>query len=382
MRSDAFRSTGLLRFGAIAQAIVDWRARLIKSIRFATLARRWPVLRGIAHRNGQELFDLMSGFVYSQVLTACVELKIIEAVAETPQRVEDLAVRLQIDPVRLQTLCNGAVALEILTRRADGRFGLGRFGAAVLSTPGLRPMIEHHALLYRDLMDPVALLKGETQTELSQFWPYVAGPDGVPDAETAKAYSDVMSASQTLVSEETLRVLDLSGVRRLMDVGGGDGTFLTHLSKRWPEVELRLFDLPKVAERAVGNLARAGINAEAVGGSFDDGALPVGADAITLVRVLFDHDYHRVETILSLVYEALPPGGLVIISEPMAGGAKPSRAGDAYFGLYTMAMTTGRSRSAPDHASRLQAAGFERPKVLSGTWPFVTTVVTARKPLP
>ncbi|WP_116132315.1 methyltransferase [Tropicimonas sp. IMCC34043] len=370
--------TGASVSASVRDHVNTLRARLIASARFNRWARRLPVLRGIARRNGQDVFDLMSGFVYSQVLSACVELDLLAAVAEAPRAVDDLAAATGVSPARMETLCNAAAALEILTLRQGGRYGLGRLGAPVLSVPGLAVMIRHHALLFRDLADPVALLRGETDTELAAFWPYVGGGKS-PDAPTAAAYSDVMAASQALVAEETLRALDLRGIRSVMDLGGGDGSFLIRLAQRWPDCDLRLFDLPEVAARAAQRFEREGVAATAIGGSFDDAALPKGAEAITLVRVLYDHDDDRVERILALAFEALAPGGKIVISEPMAGGRHPSRAGDAYFGFYTMAMTTGRPRSVEAHMEMLKSAGFTGLRASQGTWPFVTSVVTAIK---
>lgn len=380
MREGVATGAGIPFARTLADGIAGLRARLIGSPDFAARARRLPVLRGVARRDGQRLFDLMSGFVYSQVLSACVELDLIRAVATKARTAEELAAERDVPVSRMTTLCDAASAIEVLRRCAGGSYRLDRYGAAILSTPGLEPMIRHHALLYRDLRDPVALMRGETTPDLAAFWPYVAGSGAAPDAQAAQAYSEVMAASQTLVAEETLRVLDLRGVRCLMDVGGGDGSFLAHLSRKWPSVRLRLFELPDVAAMASRRFAAGGITAEIISGSLDDGALPTGADAISLVRVLFDHDDDRVSQILSQVFEALDPGGLVVISEPMAGGARATRAGDAYFGFYTMAMTTGRPRSPDDHIERLRHLGFVSPKPARGTWPFITTVLTARKP--
>lgn len=355
------------------------RARLIGSARFNQWARRLPILRGVARRNGQEVFDLMAGFAYSQILLACVDLDILAAVERSAAAPSDLATRCDISPERMQVLCDAAAALEILSRRRDGRYGLGRLGAPILSVPGLDVMIRHHSLLYQDLCDPVALLRGKVETRMEAFWPYVS-QGAAPDAETAAAYSDVMSASQALVAEETLRVLNLRHVKSVMDVGGGDGSFLVRLAKRWPDIRLQLFDLPEVAARAAQRFKRDGISADTIGGSFDDGDLSSGAELITLVRVLYDHDDGRVAQILKLAFDALPPGGRVVISEPMAGGRRPERAGDAYFGLYTMAMTTGKPRTARRHIANLARAGFTSARCLRGTWPFVTSVVTADKP--
>ena len=51
-------------------------------------------------------------------------------------------------------------------------------------------------------------------------------------------------------------------------------------------------------------------------------------------------------------------GGRLIVSEPMSGGDKPHRAGDVYFAFYTMAMRTGKARSANQIAQMCQKIGF------------------------
>jgi demethylspheroidene O-methyltransferase len=94
-------------------------------------------------------------------------------------------------------------------------------------------------------------------------------------------------------------------------------------------------------------------------GSFRDDPLPAGADAISLVRVLYDHADATVGALLAKVRQALPAGGRLIISEPMSGGARPDPATDVYFAVYTLAMGTGRTRSAVEIAALCSAAGFD-----------------------
>ncbi len=79
--------------------------------------------------------------------------------------------------------------------------------------------------------------------------------------------------------------------------------------------------------------------------------LPQGADAISLVRVLYDHADDTVAPLLRAVHDALPPGGRVVVSEPMSGGDSPDPATDVYFSVYTLAMQTGRTRSAAEIAA-------------------------------
>jgi demethylspheroidene O-methyltransferase len=234
-------------------------------------------------------------------------------------------------------------------------------------------------VLYRDLADPLALLRGG-ETELAGFWPYVFGAAAAEDPETARRYSRLMSESQVLVAEETLRRVDLSGAREVLDVGGGTGTFLAALGARHPGPRLHLFDLPAVVSGARDTFAAAGLASRAriTAGSFRDDALPAGADVVTLVRVLYDHADETALDLLRAIRAVLPEGGRLVLSEPMAGGDRPHRAGDAYFALYCMAMGTGRARSPEALTGLLHRAGFARVRDAGTTRPFVTHVLEAR----
>jgi demethylspheroidene O-methyltransferase len=242
-------------------------------------------------------------------------------------------------------------------------------------------MIRHHDVLYRDMADPVAFFRDAPATELAAFWPYVFGATGQIDPETAAIYSDLMAQSQTLVAEEALRVLDLSGIDTLLDIGGGTGAFLSAVGAAYPDLALHLFDLPQVIDPATARFAAAGQidRVSITGGSFHTDALPQGVDAISLIRVLYDHADDTVTALLAKAYAALPTGGRIIISEPMSGGDRPDRAGDAYFGLYCMAMGTGRARSAAEISGHLATAGFAQIKHKPTARPFITSVVEARK---
>jgi demethylspheroidene O-methyltransferase len=279
-------------------------------------------------------------------------------------------------------LAQAAAALRLLERDGAEGYGLGPLGAAALGAPGVVEMVRHHALFYRDLADPVALLRGEADPELSRFWAYVGGArtHDLPDA-TAAEYSRLMATSQTMVARETLTACPLSGIRCLLDVGGGDGAFLEAALRATPALEGVVFDLPAVAVRAEARFAAAGLSgrARAVGGSFLDDPLPAGADAVALIRVLYDHEDDVVAALLARVHAALPPGGRLILSEPMSGGARPNRAGDAYFGFYTLAMSTGRPRSAERHGAMLEAAGFTAIRRHPTRQRFVTSVLSARR---
>ncbi len=349
--------------------------RLALSPWFHRLCSRVPGLRHIARAEGDALFEVVSGFVRSQALLALVELRLLHRLAEAPADTATLAELSDLGPDRMAILLQAGAALKLLRRRGD-IWHLTPRGAAFLTVPGLVAMVRHHPVLYRDLTDPVAFFRGQTQPELAAFWPYVFGAGGATDPAVTAQYSALMADSQGLVAADTLQLVDFRGFRHLMDVGGGTGAFLAAVAVARPALKLTLFDLPVVVAGVAPDLAR---RITIAPGSFRDDPLPQGADAISLIRVLYDHSDATVAALLRAVHDALPPGGTVVISEPMSGGQRPDPATDVYFAIYTLAMQTGRTRSATEIAGFLQEAGFEHPVVYRGFRPFVTSAVTATR---
>jgi demethylspheroidene O-methyltransferase len=228
--------------------------------RLQAAVARTPLLGRIARSEGQALFGIVGGFVNAQLLLALVELRVLDALVPGPMTVPALARAAGLPEDRMAILAQAGAALRLLKRRRDGRFALARQGAVLLGVPGLAGMIRHHAVLYRDLADPVAFLRGETETELARFWPYVFGAGGATDPEVAATYSGLMTDTQGLVAEDTLRLVDLSGVRHLMDVGGGTGAFLAAAARRNTAMRLTLFDLPAVVPEARARFAAFGLS--------------------------------------------------------------------------------------------------------------------------
>jgi len=348
--------------------------------------------RWITRRRAQQVFDVMAGFVYSQVLLACVRLHIFELVNESPRTLDELAQKCQVPASALQRLISSAVALKLLALRGQGRYGLGPLGAPVAGHPGIRAMIEHHAVLYHDMQDPVALLRDQVEGgQMAAYWPYSA-IDASADLKAAPArtwqgdkvarYSQLMSASQPFVVDEVLATYDFAQHQCSLDVGGGQGTFVGRLAAAFPQLKLKLFDLPQVAELAQASFTKGGFadRATAFGGDFLRDALPQGADLVTLVRVAHDHPDDHVNAIFRAIYAALPAGGTLLLAEPMAQNPNEAPLGDAYFHFYLLAMGAGRLRTTGELSAMMISAGFCRVALLRNPMPMQTRILVAKKP--
>jgi demethylspheroidene O-methyltransferase len=377
---DPVRSTGRTGW---REVWAGWRDRLVASRRFQRWAAGFWLTRPIARRHASQLFDLVAGFVYTQVLTACVRLDLFETLArDGPQTVASLGRRAALSERAMQRLLDAAVSIRLLERRDQGCYGLGPLGAPLVGNAALVAMIEHHAALYADLRDPVALLREEgAGSAMSAYWPYAAydAPGALTESRVAE-YSALMTASQPMVIDEVLDAWAFQRHRRMLDVGGGEGRFVSAVARRAPHLQLMLFDLPPVAALAGQRRAAQGLSERVSthGGSFFDDPLPAGADLVTLVRVLFDHDDAHALLILRAVHAALTPGGTVLVAEPMARTPGAHAMGDAYFGFYLLAMGRGEPRSVEDMRRLLDQAGFTDIRAVPTRLPLQAGIVVAR----
>ncbi len=234
------------------RAGLGFAARLASSPRFHAICARIPGLKHIARAEGRALFNIVSGFAQSQALLALVELRILHMLSEGSATGDTLARRSDLAPDRAHILLQAGAAMKLLHRRGD-LWHLRSRGAAFLTVPGLEAMVRHHGAFYRDMGDPVALLRGGGKTELAQFWPYVFGAGGATDPAVTALYSGLMADSQGLVAADTLGLVDFRGIRHLMDVGGGTGAFLRAVGAAHPHLKMTLFDLPAVVAGRAGS---------------------------------------------------------------------------------------------------------------------------------
>ena len=359
-----------------------YKDKLIANSRFQNTVAKIPFLRGIAKKRANQLFDVMAGFVYTQILLACIRLNIFNQLKDGPLTLEAIKNECGLERAPLKQLLDAAVSIHLLEIRANHRYGLGKLGAPLVGNSALAAMIEHHSVLYEDLRDPLLLLSGKLKSKkLEKFWPYVSNDledqESLKDQERVKDYSDLMSASLPLVADQVLGAYDFSRHRCLLDIGGGQGTFLKRVHLQSPQLERMLFDLPGVANLAELNFSASSENQsiKVFGGDFFKDELPSGADLITLIRVIFDHDDERVKILLRSIFRALSPGGKLLIAEPMAETPDHPPMGHAYFGFYLMAMGRGRPRTVEEIGQLALEAGFKRVEILPSDMPINAQVL-------
>lgn len=374
---------------SLSEAFADWRNSVIASPRFQRWAARFPLTRWIVRKQAASLFDVMAGFVYSQILLACVRVHLFELLAHGALSKADLQKQIALPESGLSRLLDAAVSIRLLSKRKNSHYALGMLGAPLVGNRALLDMIAHHGDFYRDLQDPLALLRGDGagKAAMAEYWPYINGEkDPSPESLSAQRvadYSQLMAHTQPLVTAEVIDSYSFAKHRHLLDIGGGQGAFVSQLVALYPQLTCTLFDLPGVAELANAHIEKSGLSNKirALGGNFFEGDLPKGADVATLIRVIFDHDDGRVRIILRNVFKALEPGASLILAEPMAGTPGQEAMGDAYFGFYLLAMGRGRPRTQLEISRMLQEAGFESISLLPSAIPLNAQILHCKKPI-
>jgi demethylspheroidene O-methyltransferase len=353
------------------------RNRLLGSPGFQRLAMRMPLLRWVARRRAAAQFDLIAGFVYSQILAAFVEAGLIDRLRDSLVSLPEIVDLTGLEADAAERLLKAAQALDLSESPQSGLWTLGQTGAELSANPGALAMVRHHRLLYRDLVDPLALLAAarREETALSSFWTYASKQAG---GENSGDYSALMAATQPMVSEQILRAYDFGRHRKMLDIGGGSGAFVEAVQAAAPSLQLGIFDLPEViaaTKTRLGAATRVALHP----GSFKADALPKGYDLITLNRILHDHDDAVAMDLLRSIYGALDSGGRLLLIEPMADSKGAKKMGNAYFGVYLWAMNSGRPRSATEITAMLQSAGFSAVRLLSTSMPLIASALIATR---
>ena len=370
------------KINTLFQSYYRLKVNAFSSTKFHDAIAKVPILRALISYEGNKIHEIMSGFVYSQILHLLINLSVFQFLKKQGRSLEDVSKYLQVANDRSLLLLRGGCALNLIYYKRN-KYWLTRMGAQIVGVPGLMDMIQHNQILYRDLIDPVKLLLGENDTELSHFWPYVRkeAKKKQISSEVSVEYSKLMETSQRLVAEQTLQAYSFRGVKRILDIGGGTGAFLLAVKNKYPEIDATVFDLPNVINVAKSNLYKIDglANLTLLPGDFLEDDLPKNQDVMCLVRVLYDHEDSKTEILLKRIYKALPKHGVLLITEPMSGGTKAMRSSDCYFSFYTLAMTTGKVRSFEEHKAILQKSGFSNITKHVVSAPFITQIISAKK---
>ncbi|GAA4225093.1 methyltransferase [Actinomadura meridiana] len=333
-------------------------------------------MASIASFEGVDVYERFHFLVNAPALfhavASAVELDIFRFLGERDQATfEELRAFTGVPAHQLRVLLQ-AVCSTGLVRKRDGAY-VNSEAATDLLAADTPDSWTHIILGWRDIYYPAfprltASLRTGTNLALDDF------PGDEPtlyqrlsrDPELESVFHRAMSAFTLRSARALVRREEFSPVRRLLDVGGGDGTTSALLADRHPEMALTIFDLPSVSKLAASS-ANAGRLRFRPGDLFRDD-FPEGSDAVLFSHVLEIFSADRILVLLRKAHAALPRGGRVFIYGFNVSENETSGVFSARLGLYFNVLASGQGMAYParDYEEWLGAVGFEDVRTVSG----------------
>lgn len=316
-----------------------------------------------------------------QFPTLCVadELGLFALLEAGPLGPEEIGKKLSLSPRATEALVGVLAALGLLERR-DGRFLLGDLARSFLlpSSPyywGGMIRFVRDLVLNRKTIQEVLQKDRPRDGSMDRFW-----KSHDQDPEQARAFTHAMHSRSLVLGAAVARRLDFAGVGRLLDVAGGSGCFSIPIVLAHPEVRCTVLELPAVAPLAREYAERYGVagRVDAVEADMFGDPWPRGYDAHFFSNIYHDWDRARCLDLTRRSFEALPPGGRILIHELLLNDTKDGPLVAASDSMHMMFFTEGKQRSAGEFREILEEAGFRQFSV-TPTYAWYS-VVGARKP--
>jgi SAM-dependent methyltransferase len=318
-----------------------------------------------ACHEGLSLIRLAEGFGFARAVQLAAELDIAGHLGDGPHTADDLATATSCHPGALYRLLRVLSAEGLFTEDPPGTFGLTPTSDRLRAD---HPQSLRSWVLFQGLFNTVYAGAIHSIRTGGPTFPVVFGQpifeylDGHP--EQAAIFNAAMSQHSRIMAEQVAQAYDLSQARLIVDVGGGDGTFLSGLLGAWPDVRGVVLDLPHAQGAAHKQLASAGLGERCtfVGGDFLRD-VPAGGDVYLLKGILHNWPDDDAAVILRNCRRAMRADGRVTLFEwlvPTDDTPHPSKLID----LSMLTVYGGRERTEPEFARLFQSAGLRLSRVV------------------
>ena len=325
------------------------------------------------------IIEMANAFYSSQVLFASSDLGVYAFLAESPgSTVDQIASGCELSPRGCRLLLDACVALGLLTKQS-GRYRNSEVAERHLvpgSPEDLSAAIRYNRDVYR---------AWGNLSEFARSGKPVESPETHlgENPERTREFVLAMHGRALSIGRAVVPQLDLGRRRRLLDLGGGGGTYSVLIAQQHPGISCTVIDLPGVLTVAEKLIAEQGVGdrVRALPGDYHTIQLPEGHDAAILFGILHQESADTIVGLLERTYEALEPGGVVYVMDIMTDATHAAPEFSALFAV-NMALTThhGWVFSDEELQAWLAAAGFVGIAVSPLEPPMPHWLVTARKP--
>jgi SAM-dependent methyltransferase len=317
---------------------------------------------------------MLTGAWVTQLVAAAVRLNIPDQLSQTPRSVDEIAKAVAADVPALRRAMRALDSVGVVASAGRDRYTLTPVGVRlrVDAPDSMRDFFiaetdDVHRRSWDQLVDAIKTGKPRPQTVfgMAAFEYYGAHPD--EGAQFGRAMANVSAMSAAGVLDH----YDFGGARTIVDVGGGNGSFVRAILGRVPGPDGVIFDLPYIAPQANDSIELDKLSARCrfeAGDFFQE--VTAGADLYLLRFVLHDWNDEASQRILTAVRKAIAPGGRLLVVEMLV--PEPNEPGMVQLmDMNMLVMTGGLERTKSEYEALLAAGKFRLTRVISTGTPFV-----------
>ncbi|WP_028324747.1 methyltransferase [Desulfatirhabdium butyrativorans] len=326
--------------------------------------------------NPGSLLKISDAYWKTCTLHAAVKLDIFTIIGSEKLAETEVAKRLQADERATGMLLNALCAMELL-KKIDGNYENTLLSTTFLSRNSPRYVgyiIQHHQHLVASWNQlDIAIKTGRPVRTRSLF----------SDPEVREAFLMGMFNIAMNTAPHVIPQIDLGGRKRLLDLGGGPGTWAIHFCLKYPEMTAAVYDLPGTKPFAVRTIERFGLSEriQFLGGSYLDDPIPGMFDLIWLSQILHGEGPDACSLIIQKAADALSPGGMILIHEFMLENSMDQPLFATLFSLNMLLGTeSGQAYSEQQLEGMLTRAGLQNIHRIPIHTPNDSSVIAGYKP--
>jgi SAM-dependent methyltransferase len=280
------------------------------------------------------ILEIATAFQRSRPLLTAYELGLFTVLNDEERRSAEVAAAIGADPRATDRLMNALVAMGLLEKR-DGRFrnSPGAAASLVKGRPGYMAGLAHTNHLWDTWSGLTATVR--------EGRPHVArGPISERDSDWLRPFIAAMHWRARQSAGELVKLLDLDGVSRVLDVGGGSGAYAMAFARARHGVSAVVFDLPSVVPLTRGYIQEEGLSAavEAEAGDYLRDPLGSGYDLVFMSAVVHSNSADENRLLVRKAASALNPGGRLVIQDFLMA---EDRTGPPQAALFALNMLVG-----------------------------------------
>lgn len=312
------------------------------------------------------ILQLMTGAYVAGAISCLAQLGIPDLVAAAPQSAEELAKKIGADPEALYRLMRATASVGVLAEEADGKFSQTPMSAVLRSdaTPSLRAWTtmggrEWHGRGWSRLEYCVRTGK----QALDQIYGAHIFDFLKQNPAEGEIFNDAMTELSMIDSPAVAEAYDFSGIRSIVDVGGGHGLLLATILKKNPHLRGTLYEMPHVVEGAKNGPLKPVLDRCTLASGDMFSSVPESVDAYIMKHIIHDWADDRCIQLLKACRKGVNPGGKLLVVDSVIQPGNDFSPGK-FLDLQMLIFPGGRERTEKQFRDLFAASGWQLTRII------------------